>query len=471
MLELAFSLSLNSESKVPHYKQLYLFIRQEIQAGHIKAGTKLPSIRALSDALNISKTTTEEAYQQLIAEGYIVSKARVGYFSLPPEDAFTDAPASTRTKPSSVAPLSNRSIEIDFHPARVDGNHFPRTLFKKLSNDVWNTYDNTLLDYGDAFGEWGLRKTLADYLHHARGVRCTPHQIIIGSGIQYSIGVLIELLQSDETVVGMEDPGYDKVLSAFRRAGVAVRPIALDSDGIDIEQLRKSDANLVYVTPSHQFPQGMVMPYSKRMQLLQWAKESGSFIIEDDYDGEFRYGERPIPSLQGLDANDAVIYIGTFSKSLSPSMRVNYMVLPPSLVEQFAARRHEWDSPVSRHHQLVLQAFMEQGHWERHVRRLRRGYRSKQAVLIQVIQAEMGERAIIVGQGAGLHVVLDVNTDKSRETLKERAESVGVNVYFVASAYSQEPTATVRVVLGFGGLSPDDLVEGIKRLRTCWFSR
>lgn len=467
MLEFAFSL--NNESKVPHYKQLYLFIRQEIQAGHIKAGTKLPSIRALSDALNISKTTTEEAYQQLIAEGYIVSKARVGYFSLPPEDAFSDAPLSTRANPSYVAPLNNRSIEIDFHPARVDGDHFPRTLFKKLSNDVWNAYANTLLDYGDAFGEWGLRKTLADYLHHARGVRCTPQQIIIGSGIQYSIGVLIELLRSDTTIVGMEHPGYDKVLSAFRRAGVAVRPISLDSDGIDIDQLRASDVNLVYVTPSHQFPQGMVMPYYKRMQLLQWAKENGSFIIEDDYDGEFRYGERPIPSLQGLDANHAVIYIGTFSKSLSPSMRVNYMVLPPPLVEQFAARRHEWDSPVPRHHQLVLQAFMEQGHWERHVRRLRRVYRSKQTVLIQAIRAEMGERATIVGQGAGLHVLLDVNTDESKETLKQRADSAGVNVYFVFSTNAQEPTAAVRVMLGFGGLSQDDIVEGITRLSICWF--
>lgn len=467
MLELVFSF--NSDSKVPHYEQLYLFIRQEIQSGRISAGTQLPSIRGLSHALNISKTTTEAAYQQLIAEGYVVSKAKVGYFSLPPEDAFHDEIPSIHTQPSYSAPHHNSSIDIDFHPARVDREHFPRTIFRKLSNDVWKNYDNTALDYGDIRGEWGLRKELANYLQHARGVRCTPHQMIIGSGIQYSIHLIMDLLRTDNTVVGMEDPGYDRVSFVFQRVGVPIRSISLDPDGINIDELRASDSNLVYVTPSHQYPEGMVMPYYKRVQLLQWAKDKDGFIIEDDYDGEFRYGERPIPSLQGLDGNHSVIYIGTFSKSLSPSMRLNYMVLPPSLVQRFETRLQHWDSPVPRYNQMVIQKFMELGYWEKHIRRIRRTYRGKHSVLIGAIRSEMEENATIIGHGAGLHVVLNLKTNNTEQTLRELAESVGVKVYFVSPTDSGEERHVPRVILGFGGLHPEDIVEGIKRLNTCWF--
>jgi len=462
MIEL--TLSFHPDSKIPHYEQLYLFIRQEIQSGRIKPGTRLPSIRGLSEALKISKTTTEEAYQQLIAEGYIASKERIGYFSLQPEDAFHEPEARLLRQSSDVISNSDHSTDIDFHPARVDGDHFPFAIFRKLSNESWKNLDPLLMNYGEHLGEWGRRKHLVDYLQHARGVRCIPDQIIIGSGIQFSIHFLINLMRNEATVVGMEEPGYEKVLAVFQREGVPIRPITLESDGIDIEALRDSDASLVYVTPSHQFPQGMVMPYYKRMKLLQWAHDKAGYIIEDDYDGEFRYGERPIPSLQGLDGNQKVIYIGTFSKSLAPSLRVNYMVLPTHLLHQAESKLQKWDSPVSKIHQLLLQRFMEMGYWEKHIRRVRRIYRSKHAILMQSIRAEMGKHATIIGHGAGLHVLVDLHTNTSKEVLSGLAEAVGVKVYFV-SGHEHSP----RMMLGFGGLSPEKMVEGMKRLRLCWF--
>lgn len=467
MLELTFSF--HKDSTVPYFEQLYSFIREEIESGRIATGTKLPSIRGLSDSLKISKTTIEDAYQQLLAEGYIVSKARVGYFSLPPEEIFDDSTVVKTINPDHVIQHANSSIDIEFHPAHVDGEHFPRTVLRKIYNDVWKKCDNTFLGYGDIQGEWGLRKEIAQYLHHSRGVRCTPEQIIIGHGIQYSIRLLSDVLRTDKTVVAMEEPGYDRVRFVFERAGIPIRSIPIEQDGLNLEKLRSSDANLVYVTPSHQFPQGMVMPYHKRIQLLQWAKDNKGLILEDDYDGEFRYNERPIPSLQGLDGNGSVIYLGTFSKSLAPAIRLNYMVLPPSLIEIFLRRCQREDSPVSKIHQLVVQQFMELGYWEKHIRRMRRIYRNKHAILVQSIRSEMRENAQITGHGAGLHVSLILKTNYSEKELIERAESVGVKVYFLSNTWAHEQSNTPLVRLGFGGLSSEDIVEGVKRLNSCWF--
>lgn len=466
VLELTFSF--NSESKIPNYEQLYLFVRQEIESGRIAAGTQLPSIRGLSDSLKISKTTVEEAYQQLTAEGYITSKARVGYFSLPPQPAFGSMTTSL-TKENPVTPQVKYLTEIDFHPSRVDGDHFPKAIMRKITNDIWKKFDNALLDSGEVQGEWGLRSELASYLRHSRGVRCSPEQIVIGSGIQYTIHLLMGVLQTEISAVAMEDPGYDGVRSVFERIQVPVCPISLEHDGINLEDLRTSKAELVYVTPSHQFPQGMVMSYSKRMQLLQWAKENGGYIIEDDYDGEFRYSERPIPALQGLDSHETVIYIGTFSKALAPSFRLNYMVLPPSLIHPFLSQFQHQDSPVPRLQQVMLQQFMHMGHWEKHIRRMRRVYRHKHSVLIEAIRSEMGDNVTIKGHGAGLHVALDLNTNYSEHQLAERAASVGVRVYFSSKNYARDVGQGPLVLLGFAGLSSLDIVEGVKRLHRCWF--
>lgn len=239
-------------------------------------------------------------------------------------------------------------VDIDFHPARIDGTHFPQSVWKKLFSAVWNGVDDAWFHYGDPQGEWGLREQISRYLYHARGVNSTPDRIIIGSGMPYAIDLLCHLLDTDPLVVGMEDPGYDKAKRLFDHHGIPILPISLEADGLSVERLWHSKANLVYATPFHQFPRGMVMSYTKRKQFLQWAHERHAYIIEDDYDGEFRYTERPIPSLQGLDVGDSVIYIGTFSKSLASALRLNYLVLPHALIPRLVLFLQAHDSPVPR---------------------------------------------------------------------------------------------------------------------------
>jgi GntR family transcriptional regulator / MocR family aminotransferase len=467
MMEFIFTF--DDGKKIPYYHQLYQFVRQEIESGRTIAGTRLPSIRNLSDSLAVSKTTVEQAYQQLIAEGYIGSAARVGYFSLPQEHTFARPDVH---HPQDLQNQISRwnNIDIDFHPARVDVEYFPFSTLRKISHAVWNTFDHTTLDYGDPLGERGLRTQIARYLLQSRGVVCSPDQVIVGSGIQYSLQLLVGLLGIHNMHVAMEYPGYDRVRSIFAQLQVPIDPIPLESDGIDVKSLSSSTANVAYVTPSHQYPQGMVMSYSKRMQLLEWAKARRGLIIEDDYDGEFRYGERPIPALQGLDTDERVIYVGTFSKALAPSFRMNYMVLPSSLLKKFTNQPHYVDSPVSRFQQLLIEKFMEMGHFERHIRRTRRVYRHKHAVLLQSIRSELGSYATVKGYGAGLHVSIELCTDYSQAELIERAASAGVSVYFSSEVPIAGDAPSVNIILGFGGLSAEQITDGIRRLRSCWFS-
>ncbi|KYP79264.1 PLP-dependent aminotransferase family protein [Ferroacidibacillus organovorans] len=467
MFDLAFHVS--NETKRPYYRQLYWFMRTEIEAGRIAVGTKLPSIRELAASLQTSKTTVESAYQQLLAEGYITSKSRTGFFSLAPEETFM-APSrkQTFTAQSSTNETACR-IEIDFHPAHTDTSQFPTTTWRKLFNEVWNKMDNELLLFGDPLGEGGLRQQIAEYLQQSRGVRCTPDQIVIGSGLHSSIQLLSQLLNNDEKVLAMEDPGYIKARSWFNRLSVPVIPIELEDDGLSMEGLQRSQANLVYVTPSHQFPKGMVMSYTKRKQLLQWASAQNRIIIEDDYDGEFRYTEKPIPSLQGLDMNDTVVYIGTFSKSLSSALRMNYMVLPIQLLNRLMDLRLPLDPAVSRSLQAVMERFMKLGHWETHLRRMRRVYRRKHEVLVESLRAEFGSSIVLIGYGAGLHVsVTLVDHPWSEVELIESAESVGVRVYNFPPSREHADSHSPTLYLGFGGLTPEQIHDGVRRLREVW---
>lgn len=471
MLDLAFHAS--NETKLPYYRQLYSFIRAEIEEGRIAPSTKLPSVRELAASLQISKTTVESAYQQLVAEGYVTSKSRAGFFSLPPEDTFVGPSRRKQTvlieasmNPNTIPPSR---IEIDFHPAHADTSYFPKTTWRKLFNEVWTKMDNEVLYSGDPVGEWGLRRQIADYLQHSRGVRCTPQQIVIGSGIHSSIQLLCQLLSNDKTVLAMEDPGYTKVRSWFDRLGVPVIPVGLEEDGLSIEELQRTQATLVYVTPSHQFPRGMVMSYTKRKQLLQWAAAENRLIIEDDYDGEFRYAEKPIPSLQGLDMNDTVIYIGTFSKSLSAGLRMNYMVLPKHLHNRLMDLRPLLDPPVPRLLQVVMERFMSSGDWETHLRRMRRIYRKKHEVLVDALRAELGGAMALHGHGAGLHVsVTLVDHPWSEEELVKRAQSVGVKVYNFPPLRGCTTPHSPSLYLGFGGLTAEQIRDGVRRLGDAW---
>ncbi len=517
----------------PMYMQLYRYFRGEIQTGKMRSGEQLLSVRALANELKVSRTTIELAYQQLLAEGYVESRARSGYFVADIDawdaadgvqrsvQAFADHASGSSEKlviePGNQKKLAGKrngqdglqpdvrdrsrasagvqsevtadkldhkqvrqggpvrdeqekpTILYDLHPTSVDRQSFPYSLWRKLSNQVQVSAQKDLLDYGDPQGEWGLRAALAKYLNRSRGVHTSPEQIVIGAGTQTLVQLFCQIIGLRQQPIAMEDPGYQDVRFVFSRLGFPVIPIPLEEDGLSLRELADSQAKVVYITPSHQYPLGMVMPYAKRIKLLQWAEETGGLIIEDDYDGEFRYQSKPIPSLQGLDTRGNVVYIGTFSKSLMPTIRASYMVLPAHLAEIYQAKFRSLDQTVSRIHQRTLQAFMDSGEWARHLRKMRTIYQKKHDTFLQMIHATMQNHVNIKGQGAGLHIVLEVQSDLSAEELAEKAEAVGVKVYSTENKWLRDTSdMPPLLLLGFGGLSVEELGEAVRRLHQAW---
>jgi DNA-binding transcriptional MocR family regulator len=314
-----------------------------------------------------------------------------------------------------------------------------------------------------------LRAEIARYLRQARGVACTPDEIVIAAGTQLLIQQLCCLFDLDGRAVAIEEPGYNGVRIVFQHLGFAVTPIPLEEDGIDVEALEASGARLVYITPSHQEPSGMVMPYAKRIRLLQWAARTGGYIVEDDYDGEFRYRGKPIPSLQGLDTEGRVVYLGTFSKSLLPSIRISYMVLPPALMDVWRERMSPYDQSASRIHQETLALFMKSGEWERHIRKIRTVYRKKHQAMLNALHAVMGGHIRIMGQDAGLSVTVEVYSDKTAEELTAAAASAGIRVYPTAPKWFRPPQNRLPAFqFGFGGLSVEEMDAGLRLLYEVW---
>lgn len=324
------------------------------------------------------------------------------------------------------------------------------------------------LTYGERQGEWELRSVLSDYLHRARGVNCSPEQIVIGAGTQSVLQILFRIMKWNHKRFAMEEPGYEGARRVFQQHDIQVVPVPVQKDGLSIRDLIKTQADIVYITPSHQYPMGMIMPISKRIRLLHWAEENEGWIIEDDYDGEFRYRGKPIPSLQGIDEHGRVIYVGTFSKSLMPAIRVSYMVLPKSLLDVYrSSDMYTTAQSASRLHQLTLKLFMESGEWDRHIRKMRTLYRKKHSLLLETIREAMGEHVCVSGEDAGLHIVLHVKSSKSADELVRIAEQAGVKAYSTSKNWIQGKPP-IPILLGFGGLSFDEIKQGIKRLNAAW---
>ncbi|MFJ5714412.1 PLP-dependent aminotransferase family protein [Neobacillus sp. NPDC093127] len=465
MLEI--TLDLDPRSGEPLYIQLYNFFKKEIQTGSIEPGEKLPSKRKLSHHLGISQNTVETAYEQLLAEGYVEGVERRGiYVKELSRDLFHHIDESPKT----IKEMNDESVqyEVDYSHGGIALEHFPFTIWRKLTIQSLYEEESAYFLNGDPQGEVPLREAIAKYLYQSRGVRCSANQIIIGAGTQYLIGLLTMIIGRD-TIYSMEDPGFHRAREAFIDQGVTLKPIPLDQNGIDLKHLVESKASVTYVTPSHQFPNGMVMPITRRMELLKWAEEEGRYIIEDDYDGEFRYKGKPIPSLQGLDHNGKVIYLGTFSKSLIPSIRISYMVLPPNLLEKYSQHFTIYKQTVSRLHQHTLWQFMINGHWERHLNKMRTVYRKKQTTLIRSIEKYFGRQVTVIGDEAGLHILLSVRNQLSEKELIEAAKAYKVRVY-PTSVYSEndQPDREPRVLLGFSGLTEEQMEKGIQLLKEAW---
>lgn len=459
---------LDYSKNISLYVQLYEYIKKEIQIGTFEPETKLPSKRKLASHLGISQNTIQTAYEQLCAEGYVESKPRKGIFVKKLEDNLLCSLPLMDKPDENIKLKDNFEYLIDFRSGSVDTNNFPHTLWKKLTVQSLYSDQRDILLIGDSQGEECVRKEIAKYLFQSRSVRCVPEQIIIGAGIQYLM-ILLSMLLGKEYKYAIENPGYNSVRNVLEDQGVDVHPIPIDEDGICIEDLRKSPARVVYVTPSHQFPYGMIMPVSRRLELLKWCEEKDGYIIEDDYDSEFRYKGKPIPSLQGLDSNGNVIYVGTFSKSLIPSIRVSYLVLPLKLVEKYQKHFKIYEHTVSRLHQNTLYRFMRDGHLLRHISKMRKLYRKKQSILLSSIDKHMKEKVEIIGEKSGLHVLLKIKNRMTEEELIQSAGKMKIKVYPTSIYYAEGVSNEFpMILLGFGGLTEMQIEEGIQILKKAW---
>lgn len=448
--------------KIPLYEQIYLAIKREIEDGKISFGEKLPSTRLLAANLNVSRFTVDLAYDQLVSEGYIQARAGSGFFVCDLSNlvsGISGSGAGEQGEPQKV-PVHPR-VRIDFSPFSVDRVHFPYRIWKKRNREVMDETEE-LLVAREAAGDLGLRETVATYLYRARGVHCTPDQILVGAGNEYLLLLLIQILGGKCSVV-MENPTYMQAYEVFRHAGCQVRTVMTDEDGLLCSDLEKQPADVAYVMPSHQFPMGTVMPLGRRQELLDWAAGAeGRYIIEDDHDSEFRYVGKPIPSLQSRDQKECVIYFGTFSKSISPALRMSYMVLPKHLSERFYGRFGFYSSTVPTGQQLAVRRFMETGDFERHLNRMRRVYKAKHDFLLKELKKRPWVRRVR-GENAGLHLVVEVACACSEAELVAKACERGVRVYGMSSYQIGETVQTepVTLLLGFGGLTEEELSEGL----------
>lgn len=458
---------LDNKNGKPLYIQLANYIKQEILSGRIKPKEKLPSKRNLSNYLGLSLNTIQSAYEQLCAEGYIESKPRKGLFVTTFDN---DIIFNQRDfeKLESKSKQVQVNAKIDFNSGKVDLEHFPYAIWRKLTIQSLYEDQGELFYNGNPQGELLLREQIAAYLFASRGVRCSAEQIIIGAGTQVLIGLLCMLI-GKEHIYALENPGFHRTRMTLQDLGVHTVSIPLDEDGMNINQLKNTNANVVYVTPSHQFPYGMIMPISRRMDLLKWAEEKNGYIIEDDYDGEYRYKGKPIPSLQGLDTKENVVYLGTFSKSLIPSIRISYMVLPSSLMKKYQEHFTIYKQTVSRLHQDTLYRFMKNGLWQSHLNKMRTLYRKKHSTLMLAVKNYLGEKVNIIGEKSGLHIVLEVKNSMEEDELINTAMNVGVKVYPLSIYYNGTiGSLGCRILLGFGGVSETEINTGIRLLKEAW---
>ena len=446
------------ENGTPMYEQLYRHIAQEIHAGHLMEGARLPSKRALQQHLGISISTVEGAYGLLVSEGYVRAEAKRGYFVQPITRLTPAAPLPPAKEAAPPVPTAR----FDFSTSAADSSLFPFRTWSRLFKETLRDTPQ-LLEKGDARGDAELRAALSAFLYQYRGVRAPEDALIIGAGVDYLLYMLFCLLPRGLTVAA-EDPGYQGAYRLATRHGARVVPVPLDKEGIRLDKLKQTDARVLYLTPSHQFPLGMTMPIGRRTALLNWAKHHDAYIIEDDYDSEFRHQSRPIAAMQGL-GSDHVIYIGTFSRSLAPSMRIAYMVLPPSLMAGWQEMFRQGGDTVSRFDQQTLYRFIQGGHYARHLRRAGNAYTRRCRQLCTLLKDIPGAR--IQGEDAGLHFLLTLPRLTEQE-LVNRAAACGITLHGLSEYCHEAAPLPSTVLLGFAGLQDDALPAAVQSLRAAW---
>ena len=454
---------LQKTSSIPIYEQLYNGIKTAILKGQLHKQTKLPSKRQLAEFLSISQTTVELAYGQLLAEGYIRSEARVGYFV---EDILELPYIEQTTSSFELSDSMHNEIRYNFSPSLIDEQSFPFSTWRKYAKLAIDELHSHLLQTGHRQGEHALRVEIAHYLYHSRGIECQPEQIVVGSGTEHLLPMILRLFD-EPTKLAIENPGYSAI--PFSQLNDQHAFIPVDEDGLRVKELEKSDANIVYVTPSHQFPTGAILSASRRALLLKWATErSNRYIIEDDYDSEFRYVGKPIAALQSLDQNNKVIYLSTFTKSFMPSLRVAYFVLPKTLLKTYKERLSHYSSTVPRIDQHILASFMRDGHFSKHLNKMRKIYRKKHDKVIQIFSTYYPD-VKITGEEAGMHLLIHIPSEIPEQELVNRATKQGIIISSISTYLFEEfERKQATFLVGFGGIPYDEIEDAIHALMTAF---
>ena len=470
-------------------RRVYALLRAQVADGTLAPGARVPSTRALAADLGVSRSTVTTAYEQLVAEGFLVTAAgRAARVAAPlaagAAPGRLDAPPAAPVPPLSAwgrrvegmagmalqASAPQEAAPIDFLYGAVASRDFPALAWRRVYQAELLRQQHRLY-YAEPEGDPALRRALQGYLARARGLVCDAGQILIVHGTQQALDLCARLLLEAADTFVFEEPGYPMARQCFEAIGARLLPVAVDAQGLDTSRLPRGDAvRLAYVTPSHQFPLGGVLPMARRVELLQWARQHGAWIVEDDYDGEFRYGQRPIDALQAMDTDGRVLYIGTFSKALSPQLRLGYLVLPAALVPVFRQARRLADRHAPVIEQRVLASLMDSGAYERHIRRLRRAHERRRMVLLEAIARYLPASAQVAGTAAGLHVVLWLPSvpQQGEAQLVAAARAAGVGVYpvsplFAGPQVSPQPRPA-GLTLGYASLSEEDIQLGIRTL-------
>ena len=447
------------------YEHLYRCIKQDILQKKLKSGEKLPSKRTFAKNLGVSTITVESAYAQLVAEGYLYTLPKRGYYVCDLEKG--EEPPPPRPKQELPRQPVRRTYWADFVGSSVAKDMFPFSVWVKLLRDVTAGEDEaTLLTDTSAGGIRQLRQAISDHLYQFRGMSIDPEQIVVGAGTEYLYSVLIQLLGRDRGYA-MEDPGYLRLSKIYEKNDVRVCHIPMDASGIIPEKLEESGAEILHITPSHHFPTGIVMPVSRRYEFLSWAsKGENRYIIEDDYDCEFRLSGRPIPTLQSIDVMEKVIYINTFSKSLAPAFRISYLVLPKHLVTRFYETLGFYSGTVSCLEQMTLARFLSEGYFEKHINRMRNHYRTvRDKLLGEISRSPLAGRVRISEENAGLHFLMEVDTNRSDQEIVQAAEGEDLRISFVSQYYFDTANCRPHVlVMNYSGLEEDRIPEAVDRL-------
>jgi GntR family transcriptional regulator / MocR family aminotransferase len=482
-------ITLNEQAPLPLHRQLYDELRRAILTGRLLPKQRIPSTRALAKSLGISRATVTLSYEQLLSEGYLETTVGSGTFVCAqlPDDLLqsspveSDRPFTQRPVPLSaygmtllapeLAKVRDSTLELNFSYGRPAFDHFPMDLWRRLLSRYCHL-NPACMDYAaDSGGYLPLRQAIAHYLSRARAVLCDPEQVIILNGSQQALDLITRLLVDRDDRVVLEDPGYLGARRTFLAHGATLHPVPVDQSGLMVQALADvQNAKLIYVTPSHQFPTGAVLSLPRRLELLSWAQKTGTIILEDDYDSEYRYGgrtnaqdNRPIPALQGLDIGQSVIYIGTFSKVLFPALRLGYVVVPPTLIDLITRAKWLCDRQSPLLEQYVLTDFINEGHLERHIRRMRSLYDQRRQCLVAALAQHLPNTVTILGENAGIHVMVKFHTHLSDAELLQRVTQMQVGLMSAQPCYLNAQSSS-EFIFGYAELSESQIEEGIRRL-------